>query len=170
MKAYKDMTREELTALEKELENSYEDAKGKGLKLDMSRGKPSPAQLDLSAGFLDAVSSSDDLKAENGTDTRNYGVMDGIPEAKKLMADIMGVTPDSVIVCGNASLNIMYDTVARSFTHGVNGNTPWCKLDKVKFLCPAPGYDRHFRITEFFGVEMITVPMSPEGLLIMMNP
>ena len=163
MKAYKDMTREELTALEKELENSYEDAKGKGLKLDMSRGKPSPAQLDLSAGFLDAVSSSDDLKAENGTDTRNYGVMDGIPEAKKLMADIMGVTPDSVIVCGNASLNIMYDTVARSFTHGVNGNTPWCKLDKVKFLCPAPGYDRHFRITEFFGVEMITVPMSPEG-------
>ncbi len=163
MKAYKEMTREELLALKKDLDKEYEDALGKGLKLDMSRGKPSPAQLDLSAGFLDAVSSGDDLKAENGTDTRNYGVMDGIPEAKQLMAQIMGVSPDNVIVCGNASLNIMYDTVSRSFTHGVNGNTPWCRLDKVKFLCPAPGYDRHFRITEFFGVEMITVPMSPDG-------
>ncbi len=163
MKAYQEMTRDELLSLKNELEKAYEDAKGKGLKLDMSRGKPSPAQLDLSAGFLDAISSGDDLKTENGTDTRNYGVMDGIPEAKKLMADIMGVSPESVIVCGNASLNIMYDTVARSFTHGVNGSTPWCKLDKVKFLCPAPGYDRHFRITEFFGIEMITIPMSPDG-------
>ncbi|MBQ8139708.1 MAG: aminotransferase class I/II-fold pyridoxal phosphate-dependent enzyme [Lachnospiraceae bacterium] len=163
MKAYKEMTREELLTLKAELEKAYEDAKGKGLKLDMSRGKPSPAQLDLSKGFLDALSSEDTLKAQDGTDTRNYGVLDGIPEAKELMAEIMDVSPESVIVCGNASLNIMYDTVARSFTHGVNGNTPWCKLDKVKFLCPAPGYDRHFRITEFFGVEMITVPMSPEG-------
>ena len=163
MKAYKEMTREELLTLKAELEKAYEDAKGKGLKLDMSRGKPSPAQLDLSKGFLDALSSEDNLKAQDGTDTRNYGVLDGIPEAKELMAEIMDVSPESVIVCGNASLNIMYDTVARSFTHGVNGNTPWCKLDKVKFLCPAPGYDRHFRITEFFGVEMITVPMSPEG-------
>ena len=163
MKAYKEMTKEELLTLKAELEKAYEDAKGKGLKLDMSRGKPSPAQLDLSKGFLDALSSEDTLKAQDGTDTRNYGVLDGIPEAKELMAEIMDVSPESVIVCGNASLNIMYDTVARSFTHGVNGNTPWCKLDKVKFLCPAPGYDRHFRITEFFGVEMITVPMSPEG-------
>ena len=163
MKAYKEMTREELLTLKAELEKAYEDAKGKGLKLDMSRGKPSPAQLDLSKGFLDALSSEDTLKAQDGTDTRNYGVLDGIPEAKELMAQIMDVSPESVIVCGNASLNIMYDTVSRSFTHGVNGSTPWCKLDKVKFLCPAPGYDRHFRITEFFGVEMITVPMSPEG-------
>ncbi|MCR4616924.1 MAG: aminotransferase class I/II-fold pyridoxal phosphate-dependent enzyme [Lachnospiraceae bacterium] len=163
MKAYKEMTREELLVLKAELEKAYEDAKGKGLKLDMSRGKPSPAQLDLSKGFLDVISSEDSLKAQDGTDTRNYGVLDGIFEAKKLMADIMDVKPEQVIICGNASLNIMYDTVARSFTHGVNGGTPWCKLDKIKFLCPAPGYDRHFRITEFFGVEMITIPMSPEG-------
>ena len=163
MKPYSEMTTEELKALKSELEKQYEDAKGKGLKLDMSRGKPSPAQLDLSAGFLDALSSTDSLKSESGTDTRNYGVMDGIPEAKKLMADIMGVKPESVIVCGNASLNIMFDTVARSYTHGVNGNTPWCKLDKVKFLCPVPGYDRHFRVTEYFGIEMITIPMTPQG-------
>ncbi len=163
MKPYSEMTTDELKALKSELEKQYEDAKGKGLKLDMSRGKPSPAQLDLSAGFLDALSSTDCLKSENGTDTRNYGVMDGISEAKKLMADIMGVKPESVIVCGNASLNIMFDTVARSFTHGVNGGTPWCKLDKVKFLCPVPGYDRHFRVTEYFGIEMITIPMTPQG-------
>ncbi len=163
MKPYSEMTTDELKALKSELEKQYEDAKGKGLKLDMSRGKPSPAQLDLSAGFLDALSSTDCLKSENGTDTRNYGVMDGISEAKKLMADIMGVKPESVIVCGNASLNIMFDTVARSFSHGVNGGTPWCKLDKVKFLCPAPGYDRHFRVTEYFGIEMITIPMTPQG-------
>ena len=163
MKPYSEMTKEELNALKSELEKQYEDAKGKGLKLDMSRGKPSPAQLDLSAGFLDALSSGDSLKSESGTDTRNYGLMDGIPEAKKLMADIMGVKPESVIVCGNASLNIMFDTVARSFTHGVNGSTPWCRLDKVKFLCPVPGYDRHFRVTEYFGIEMITIPMTPQG-------
>ncbi|MBR1860285.1 MAG: aminotransferase class I/II-fold pyridoxal phosphate-dependent enzyme [Lachnospiraceae bacterium] len=164
MKAYSEMTHEELTALKSELEKAYEDAKGKGLKLDMSRGKPSPAQLDFSAGFLNAISEGDSLLAENGTDTRNYGVMDGIPEAKKLMADIMGVKdPESVIVCGNASLNIMFDTVSRSYTHGVNGHTPWCRLDKVKFLCPAPGYDRHFRVTEYFGAELITVPMTPNG-------
>ncbi len=163
MKTYKEMTREELLALKSELEAAYEDAKGKGLKLDMSRGKPSPAQLDLAAGFLDCLTSADCMKAENGFDTRNYGVLEGIPEARKLMADIMSTTPESVIVCGNASLNIMYDTVARSFTHGVMGETPWCKLDKVKFLCPAPGYDRHFRITEHFGVEMITVPMTDNG-------
>jgi aspartate/methionine/tyrosine aminotransferase len=163
MKSFKEMTREELLSLKSQLEKEYEDAKGKGLKLDMSRGKPSPAQLDLSKGFLDALSSEDTLKTEDGVDTRNYGLLDGIAEAKKLMADIMGVKPESVIVCGNASLNIMFDTVARSFSHGVNGETPWCKLDKVKFLCPAPGYDRHFRITEYFGIEMITIPMSPEG-------
>ena len=94
---------------------------------------------------------------------RNYGCLDGIPEAKKIMADIMRVSPENVIVCGNASLNIMYDIVSRSMVFGVSGETPWCKLDKVKFLCPAPGYDRHFAITELFGIEMITIPMTPEG-------
>ena len=141
MKAYKEMSKEELLALKSELEAAYEDAKGKGLKLDMSRGKPSPAQLDLANGFLNAVTADESFKCENGMDTRNYGVLDGIPEAKKLMADIMGCKAEDVIICGNASLNIMYDTISRSFTHGVNGSTPWAKLDKVKFLCPAPGYD-----------------------------
>ena len=129
----------------------------------MSRGKPSAKQLDVSLGLLDTINSSSDLKALDGTDCRNYGVLDGIPEAKKLMADMMGTTPDHVIVYGNASLNIMYDQISRAYTHGILGNTPWCKLDKVKFLCPVPGYDRHFAITERFGIEMINIPMSESG-------
>jgi len=109
------------------------------------------------------LNSSSVLKSENGLDCRNYGALDGIPEAKKLMAEMMGTKPENVIVYGNASLNIMYDTVARSYTHGIFGNTPWCKLDKIKFLCPVPGYDRHFAITERFGIEMINIPMNSEG-------
>lgn len=163
MKAYKDMSKEELLALKAELEQAYLDAKGKGLQLDMSRGKPSAAQLDLSMPMMGILDADSILKTETGTDCRNYGILDGIPEAKELMAEIMGVSPDNVIVCGNASLPIMYDTISRSMTHGVCGSTPWCKLDKVKFLCPAPGYDRHFAITEHFGIEMITIPMTKEG-------
>ena len=163
MTGYAQRTKEELQQLKKELEKQYEDAKGKGLKLDMSRGKPSAAQLDLSMGIMDVLTSESVLKTESGLDCRNYGVLDGIPEAKKLIADMMEVAPEQVIVYGNSSLNIMYDTVSRSVTHGVLGSTPWCKLDQVKFLCPVPGYDRHFAITEHFGIEMINVPMSPEG-------
>ena len=163
MTGYAQRTKEELQQLKKELEKQYEEAKAKNLKLDMSRGKPSAAQLDLSMGIMDVFTSESVLKTEAGLDCRNYGVLDGIPEAKKLMADMMEVTPEQVIVYGNSSLNIMYDTVSRSMTHGVCGSTPWCKLDKVKFLCPVPGYDRHFAITEHFGIEMINVPMSPEG-------
>ncbi len=163
MKAYKDLSREELLLLKAELEAAYEDVKGKGLKLDMSRGKPGVNQLDMGMALLDVLNSESAMKATDGMDVRNYGGLDGIPEAKKLMADLMGVKPENVIVCGNASLTIMYDTVARSMTHGVLGNTPWCKLDKVKFLCPVPGYDRHFSITQHFGIEMITVPMTPQG-------
>lgn len=163
MKAYKNMTKEELQQLQKELLEAFEDVKGKGLKLDMSRGKPSQEQLDLSMGVLDMISSETNCKAEDGVDCRNYGDMEGIPEAKKLMADIMDTQPENVIVCGNASLTVMFDTVSRSMTHGVCGSTPWCKLDKVKFLCPVPGYDRHFAITEYFGIEMINIPMSESG-------
>lgn len=163
MKAYKNMTKEELQQLQKELSQAFEDVKGKGLKLDMSRGKPSQEQLDLSMGVLDMISSETNCKAEDGVDCRNYGDMEGIPEAKKLMADIMDTQPENVIVCGNASLTVMFDTVSRSMTHGVCGSTPWCKLDKVKFLCPVPGYDRHFAITEYFGIEMINIPMSESG-------
>ncbi len=163
MKAYQELSKEELLSLKSELEAAYKAAKKKNLKLDMSRGKPSETQLDIGMGIMDILNSESDMKSETGMDVRNYGLMDGIPEAKQLMADIMGVKASNVIVCGNASLTIMYDTVSRSMTHGVMGSTPWCKLDKVKFLCPAPGYDRHFAITEHFGIEMVTVPMSVQG-------
>ena len=168
MKAYQELSKEELLSLKAELEAAYEDAKGKGLKLDMSRGKPAAAQLDMGMGIMDTLNSESDMKTEAGLDVRNYGVLDGIPEAKQLMADIMGVEAANVIVCGNASLTIMYDTISRSMTHGVMGSTPWCKLDKVKFLCPAPGYDRHFAITEHFGIQKITVPMTAQGHVMVM--
>ena len=163
MKAYQELSKEELLTLQSSLQKEFEDAKGKGLKLDMSRGKPAVSQLMMGMDIMDTLTSESDMKSEEGVDVRNYGVMDGIAEAKRLMADIMGVDPSQVIVFGNASLSIMYDTVSRSVTHGVMGSTPWCKLDKVKFLCPAPGYDRHFAITQHFGIEMITVPMLPTG-------
>ena len=163
MKPYAEMTKAELQALKKELSAKYREYQGKDLKLDMSRGKPSIDQLDLSMGLLDVLTSDMDLTCEDGTDCRNYGVLDGISEAKELLADMMEVAPDHIIIYGNSSLNVMYDTVSRSMTHGVMGNTPWCKLDKVKFLCPVPGYDRHFAITEYFGIEMINIPMTPTG-------
>lgn len=164
MKSYQEMTKEELLQQKKKLEREYADAKGKGLKLDMSRGKPSVAQLDMTMEIMDVFHKDSDMRTEDGIDCRNYGLMDGIPEAKRLMADMMGVaSEDNVIVCGNASLTIMYDTISRSMTHGVLGSTPWCKLEQVKFLCPVPGYDRHFAVTEHFGIEMINVPMTPEG-------
>ena len=163
MKAYKDLSKEELLTLQKQLNKEYEEAKTKGLKLDMSRGKPAASQLDMEMDFMNVLNADSILKTEAGVDCRNYGVMDGIPEARKLIGDVLGVPADNVIVFGNASLNIMYDTVARSEIFGVMGETPWCKLDKVKFLCPVPGYDRHFAITEQFGIEMINVPMSEDG-------
>lgn len=163
MKTYKEMSREELVSLKAELEKQFVDAKGKGLKLDMSRGKPAPAQLDIAMGLMDVLNSGSDMNTETGVDTRNYGLVDGIPEVKRFMGEMMEVPVENVIVYGNASLPIMYDTVSRSMTHGVMGSTPWCKLDKVKFLCPVPGYDRHFKITEHFGIEMINIPMTPTG-------
>lgn len=163
MKAYSEMGKDELLALKTDLEKAYDEFKAQGLKLDMSRGKPSSEQMDLAMGMMDVFHSSADLTSANGTDCRNYGSLEGLQEAKELLADMMECRADDVIVYGNSSLNVMYDTVARSMTHGVMGSTPWCKLDKVKFLCPVPGYDRHFAITEFFSIEMINVPMTPEG-------
>ena len=163
MPTYSEMSREELQQEKSELEARFEEVKAKGLKLDMSRGKPSAAQLDLSMEMMDVLNSSSNLKCEEGIDCRNYGVLDGIREAKQLLADMMEVSAENVIIYGNSSLNVMFDTVARSMTHGVMGSTPWAKLDKVKFLCPVPGYDRHFAITEYFGIEMINVPMTPTG-------
>ncbi|HBA70550.1 MAG TPA: aminotransferase [Lachnospiraceae bacterium] len=164
MKAYGMLNKEELLQLQAQLEKEYEDVKKKGFKLDMSRGKPSILQMNMEMGIMDVLGSVADYQTEDGIDCRNYGLLEGIPEAKKLMAAMMGTaSADSVIVCGNSSLAIMYDSVSRCMTHGVLGNTPWCKLDKVKFLCPVPGYDRHFKITEHFGIEMIPVPMTEEG-------
>ena len=163
MKAYQELSKEELLALKAELAAAYEDAKGKGLKLDMSRGKPGVSQLELAMPMLDVINSSSDMRTVLGNDTRNYGDLDGIGECRRLLADMMGVNKDNVVVCGNSSLNIMYDTVSRSMTKGVNGSTPWSKLDKVKFLCPVPGYDRHFKITEYFGIEMINIPLHEDG-------
>ena len=163
MKSYQEMSKEELVELKQTLESQFEDVKGKGLKLDMSRGKPSVSQLDMGMGILDTLNSQSDMSSADGFDSRNYGVFDGLSEAKELMAKMVGVSKENVVVYGNASLNIMFDTVARSMTHGVLGSTPWCKLDKVKFLCPVPGYDRHFAVTEYFGIEMINVPMTTEG-------
>ena len=163
MKAYNEFTSEELTEQLQALLAQYKDYQGKDLRLNMARGKPCVEQLDLSMGMMDVLSSDSDLLCEDGTDCRNYGVLDGIKEAKELMGDMMEVNPDNIIIYGNSSLNIMYDTISRSVTHGVMGNTPWCKLDSVKFLCPVPGYDRHFAITEYFGIEMIPVPMTEDG-------
>ena len=163
MKPYSEMTKEELLELKRDLSDQYREFQGKNLTLDMSRGKPSAEQLDLSMGMMDVLSSDSDLTCEDGTDCRNYGGLDGISEAKELLADMIEVPADNIIIYGNSSLNVMYDTISRSVTHGVMGNTPWCKLDKVKFLCPVPGYDRHFSITEYFGIEMINIPMTADG-------
>lgn len=156
-KLYKDMTSAELQAEKAELEKRYNDFKAKGLKLDMSRGKPGSDQLDLSKGLNDVADYT-----ENGVDLRNYGMMDGTPACKKLFADLMQVKPENVIVGPNASLTLMFDYISQCFTHG-SGDTPWCKLDSVKFLCPVPGYDRHFTILEHFGIEMINIDMKADG-------
>ncbi len=163
MKPYREMSKEELRKEYQVLEKKYQEEKAKGLKLDMSRGKPSQAQLDLSNGMMDVLNSRSDMKCETGVDCRNYGVMDGIPEARRLLADMSEVPEKNILIYGNSSLNVMFDTVSRAMSMGVCGHTPWSKLDKVKFLCPVPGYDRHFGITEFFGIEMINVPLLETG-------
>lgn len=163
MKTFQEMSRQELKELYDRLTLQFEEIKAEGLKLDMSRGKPAPEQLETAMPLMDILNAESDMRTENGTDCRNYGIMDGIPEAKRLMAEMLQTKPENVIVDGNASLSLMFDTVSHSVTHGVCGSTPWCKLDKVKFLCPAPGYDRHFKVTEYFGIEMIAIPMKEDG-------
>ena len=162
MPVFQEMTREELEAQKAGLLKEYAAFQAKGLKLDMSRGKPGADQLDLSMEMLDVLNSASDVKSENGMDCRNYGVLDGIPECKRLFAELMGVAPQNIIVGGNSSLNMMFDYVSQCMTHGA-GSTPWCKLDKVKFACPVPGYDRHFGVCEYFGIEMIHIPMLEDG-------
>ncbi len=163
MKPYPQMTKTELMALKAQLEAQFKEEEAKGLSLNMARGKPGLSQLELAMPMLDIISSESDMHTLLGNDTRNYGDLDGIGECRRLMAAMMSVQKDNVIVCGNSSLNIMYDTISRSMNFGVNGSTPWMKLDKVKFLCPVPGYDRHFKITEAFGIEMIPISMDANG-------
>ena len=159
---YSKMSSEELLQEKEALQKRYDDFKSQGLALDMSRGKPSPEQLDITMDMLDTVKFENAYKAENGFDCRNYGVLDGIEECKKIFADLLEVETKNVIVGGNASLTMMFDYIGQCMTHGA-GEEPWLKQGNVKFLCPAPGYDRHFGILEFYGIEMITVPMVEDG-------
>ena len=162
MSQYKDLSKDELQKLKSELESQYEEFKGKGLKLDMSRGKPNKVQLDLSNGMMDILNSESDMKSSDGMETRNYGGLLGIPECRQLFADLLGVESKNVIVCGNASLTIMYDYIAQCMFFGC-GDEPWIKQGKIKFLCPVPGYDRHFGILQHFGIEMINIKMNDDG-------
>lgn len=160
---YNEMTKAELLKLREELMSAYEEKKGLGLNLSMARGKPSKEQLELSMPMLDVINKDTQFVGEDKFDVRNYGVLPGIMEARKFFADILEVKPENIVLYGNASLTLMYDTIARAYVKGILGSTPWCKLPKVKFLCPVPGYDRHFAISEFFGMEMINVPMNEDG-------
>lgn len=163
MKTYQEMSKEELMQEKAALEEEYARIVEKGLALDMSRGKPSAEQLDLSMPMMDVLTSRTVLKSEDGTDLRNYGVIDGIPEAKALVAGMIGCKAENVMIYGNSSLNIMYDQVARAMYDGVCGCEPWSRQGTVRFLCPVPGYDRHFAITEHFGIEMIPVDLLEDG-------
>ncbi|MGN0594928.1 MAG: aminotransferase class I/II-fold pyridoxal phosphate-dependent enzyme [Hominimerdicola sp.] len=160
-----EMSREELSAFKADVQKKYDDYKSQGLSLNMARGKPSPEQLELSTEMLTVLNGKDgDFKASDGTDCRNYGGIDGIVDAKNLFAPMLGVSNDELIVFGNSSLNIMYDTIAKCYIFGVDGvQKPWKDCEKVKWLCPCPGYDRHFAITENFGFELIPVPMKDDG-------
>ena len=160
---YLSMNLQELQKQEELLLKEYEKQKEKGLKIDMTRGKPCSEQLDLSEGMLTAISTNADCLTDYGFDCRNYGLVDGLDYAKKIFSDIIGVPWNQIIVGGNSSLNLMYDAVARYMLYGVNGEKPWVKQEKIKFLCPVPGYDRHFAICESLGIEMVNVPLLADG-------
>ncbi len=163
MRPYTEWSREELAQEKENLKALYKNYQMRDLHLNLTRGKPCAEQLDLSMDMMDVLSSKADLHCEDGTDCRNYGVLGGLQETKELLGAMIEVPAENIMIYGNSSLNIMYDSISRSMTHGVMGNTPWCKLDRVKFLCPVPGYDRHFAITEYFGIDMINVPMTADG-------
>ncbi len=163
MTPYSCMSKEELEQEYQRVLADFENCKAQGLNLNMARGKPAKAQLDLVSGILSEVQSAEDC-FDDGIDTRNYGELAGLPSARAYWADVLDCRPEQIFVGGVASLNLMFDLVSRAFSHGLlDSPRPWCQEEKVKFLCPAPGYDRHFRIGEFFGAELIPVPMTPEG-------
>ena len=161
---YTEMTREELLALKAELEAKYLEVQKKGYSFDLARGKPDTEQLNLSDGMLTVIANGEDCIAQNGFDCRNYGLFDGIPEAKKMFSELLGVPYEYIFVGGSSSLTLMYDAMARAMLYGVLGSErPWCREEKIKFICPVPGYDRHFKITETLGIEMINVDMTENG-------
>ncbi len=159
---YSECSSEQLMLEKEQLQKRYDDFKSQKLSLDMSRGKPSPEQLDLSMDVLDKVKFEADYKSEKGFDCRNYGVLDGIEECKTLFAQMLEVDEKNIIVGGNSSLNLMFDYISQCMTHGA-GSEPWASQGKIKFVCPAPGYDRHFGVLEYFGIEMINVDMLSDG-------
>lgn len=163
MSTLQSLSREQLTARLNVLEAAYEDYRARGLTLDMSRGKPGPEQLELSMGLLDTVNSQSDAQTAEGEETRNYGMLEGIPEMKSMFAEVLGVDPSLVIVGGNSSLNMMFDYISQAYSHGICGHPAWCREESPRFLCPAPGYDRHFAITEYFGLELVAVDMTENG-------
>lgn len=158
------MSNDELEAVLNDLWRQYGAFTDKKLALDLSRGKPGKAQLDLVTGMLDVISTADDCKSTCGIDCRNYGILEGIPEARQLFSDLLKIPAENIVVGGNSSLNLMYDQMVRSLLFGVYGSPkPWIKCGKIKFICPAPGYDRHFAICQSLGIEMITIAMTPTG-------
>lgn len=163
MTKYEQMPESELRTLKIELEKEYAEYKAKGLSLNMARGKPSSEQLELSLPMLNTLTAESPLSSEDGADCRNYGVGAGIPEARRLMATMLDDEPENTVVGGNSSLNLMYDAIARYWMFGALGNAPWSSLPKVSWICPVPGYDRHFGVTEAFGIEMIPVAMTEDG-------
>lgn len=160
--AYELMSNAELDAAIAALEDETERLRALDLKLDMARGKPSPEQIALSRPMLDLIDSTTPLD-DGGLPVGNYGAPDGLPSARALAAQIMGVDPANVVVNGSSSLNLMHDLVCHAYTHGIGGNKPWCQQRKVKFLCPSPGYDRHFRVSAHYGIENVPVPMHEDG-------
>lgn len=163
MQNYFELSYEELTKTYSHLINCYENFKSQNLKIDISRGKPASEQLDLSLGMLDVLSSSSDLTSRDGVDMRNYGICDGIPEMKEFISNLSGIAAEKFIVGGNSSLGMMFDAISYFMIKGARGCEPWIKQGKVKFLCPSPGYDRHFAISEYFDMDMITIPMNSGG-------
>ena len=157
------MTTEEVRKINQDAVHAYEDFKSRGLSLNMARGKPCAKQLDLALGVLEALHARSEFAHSDGDDCRNYGVWNGLPEMRAIFSDMLGVPADQIVLGNNSSLQMMFDCISQGYTHGFGGCEPWCKQEKVKFLCPAPGYDRHFAATEYFGIEMIPIPMLKTG-------